>query len=82
MEDLYCQAEELWEEVSRLRSIREEEIEIDRIFSETQQLEKPPPPAAVEKLAMSTPGGPCSLWRMERMGAGDFWHKEEGSYFT
>lgn len=55
VQDLYCQAEELWEEVSRLRSIREEVIEIDRIFSETQQLEKPPLLAALEKLAMSTP---------------------------
>ena len=54
LEDLCCQ-EELWEEVSRLHTIREEERETDRIFSETEQLEKPPPPAAVEKLAVSTP---------------------------
>ncbi|XP_059689521.1 sperm-associated antigen 4 protein-like [Gavia stellata] len=50
--DLCCQEEELQEEVSRLCSIREEEREIDGIFSETQQLEEPPPP---EKLAVSTP---------------------------
>lgn len=37
----------------RLHSIREEERE--RTFSETQQLEKPPTPPAVEKLAAFTP---------------------------
>lgn len=40
MEELCCQVEEIQEELSRLRSIKEER-EIDMIFSETQQLEKP-----------------------------------------
>lgn len=74
--------EELWEQVSRLCSIREEEIEIDRICSETQMLEKPPFLTAVEKLAVSTPTIKCSLWRMERMEAGDLQHKDKGSFLT
>ena len=48
--------EELQEEVSRLHSIiREHEREIDRI-SETQQLEEPWTPAAVETQVLSIPG--------------------------
>ncbi|XP_031953003.1 uncharacterized protein LOC116438279 [Corvus moneduloides] len=55
LEDLCCKDEELPEEVIRLHSIREEERETDRMFSETQQLEKPPAPSAAEKLAVFTP---------------------------
>ena len=35
--------EELWEEVNRLHSVREDETEMDRIFSETLQLQSPEP---------------------------------------
>ena len=55
LEELCLQVEELWEEVSRLCSIREAERETDRIFSATQQLEKPQHPSAVEKQVVSTP---------------------------
>ncbi|KAK4826426.1 hypothetical protein QYF61_008959 [Mycteria americana] len=55
LENLCHQGEELQEEVSRLRSIREDEREIDGIISESQQLEDPQPPSAVEKQAVSTP---------------------------
>ena len=48
--------EELWEEVNRLRSIREDEREIDRIFSETQQLEEPQTPSVLQKQAVSGEG--------------------------
>lgn len=54
MDELCCQLEEIREEVSRLRSIREDEREIDRVFSETQQLEKPQSPPAMERQALPT----------------------------
>lgn len=54
LEDLCWQVEEIGEEVSRQRSIRENEREIDRVFSETQQLEEPQSPPAMEKQAVST----------------------------
>ena len=47
-EELCHQVEELRDKVSRLHGIREDEREMDRIFSETQQLEDPQTPAAVE----------------------------------
>lgn len=50
--------------------IREGEKEIDRIFSETQQLENP------------HYHGKCNLWRQWKMEAGDFWYQEEGSCRT
>lgn len=55
LEDLCCQVKELQEEVSRLCSTREDEREVERIFSETQQLEKPQTPSAEQKQAASTP---------------------------
>uniref|UniRef100_A0A8B9SEV8 Solute carrier family 12 member 2 n=1 Tax=Apteryx owenii TaxID=8824 RepID=A0A8B9SEV8_APTOW len=45
--ELCRQVRELREEVSRLRSIREDEQEIDRVFLETVQLEESQPPTAV-----------------------------------
>lgn len=45
----------------RLHSIREEERETDRTFSETQQLEKPPTPLAAEKLAVFIPNMKVSV---------------------
>ena len=47
--------EELWEEVSKLYSIGKDEREMDRIISETQQLEEPKPSSAIEKQAVSNP---------------------------
>lgn len=55
MEELCCQLEEIREEVSRLCSIREDEREGDRVFSETQQLEKSQSPPAMERQALPTP---------------------------
>lgn len=76
MKELCYQVEELWEEVSRLCSIREDKREIDKIFSETQQLEEPQASTAVETQAVSTPNtkGKCNFWRSRRMEAGDLWH--------
>lgn len=41
VEELCCQVEELQEEVNRLHSVRGDEREMDRIFSETLQLQSP-----------------------------------------
>jgi len=54
LEELCWQVEEMWEEVSRLCIIRENERVIDRVFPETQQLEKPQSPSAMKKHAVST----------------------------
>jgi len=55
LEELCLQVEELWEEASRLCSIKEDEREIDRIFSAPQELEQPQPPFVTEKQVVSTP---------------------------
>ena len=46
--------EELWDEMSRLPSIREDEREIGRISSVMEQLEVPWTPTAVKMKAVST----------------------------
>lgn len=48
LEELCLQVDELREEVIRPRSIREDEREIGRTFSATQQLEEPQPPSTIE----------------------------------
>lgn len=46
---------ELWEEVTRLQSIREDEKEMDQIFSETLKFQGPKPSFEVEGLEESVP---------------------------
>lgn len=41
VEDFCCQIKELQEEVSRLRSIRQDEKKMDWIFSDTLQVQEP-----------------------------------------
>jgi len=50
---LYHQVDDLKQQVSRVCSIRQHESEIDKIFSETQQPEKPQGSTAVEMQSMS-----------------------------
>lgn len=47
-EQLCCQIKELWVEVSRLCSIRNDKKEINSIFSESLQLQESEPPATGE----------------------------------
>ncbi|XP_068782230.1 uncharacterized protein [Struthio camelus] len=56
VDQLRHQIKELQEEVSRLRSIREDEREIDRVFSEIVQLRESPAPTAAE---VSEGSAPC-----------------------
>jgi len=46
---------ELWEEVNGLHSVGKDEREIERIVFKIQQLEKPKPPSAIERQAVSDP---------------------------
>lgn len=46
---------ELWEEVTRLHSIREDEKEMNQIFSETPKFQGPYPSTEVEGLEESVP---------------------------
>lgn len=48
IKDLCHQVKELQEEVSSLHSIRDNEKEIDQIFSNTQQLQEPKLPAVLK----------------------------------
>lgn len=54
-EELCHQTQELWKEVSGLHSIREDGKEIDRFFSEMQQLEEPWTPGAMDVQAVYAP---------------------------
>lgn len=67
LEELWCQVKHLWEEASRLCSIRV--FTGDGIFSGTQQLEKPLPPSAVEKRVVSTPTTEASETSGEECGS-------------
>lgn len=65
MEELWCQVQELWEEVS----IREDQREIDRIFPKTQHIEKPHTPSVEQKQSVSTP----TINPSENSGKGGGW---------
>lgn len=54
LEELCHQAQELWKEVSKLRSIREDEKGMYGVFSEMQQLEEPWTPIAMGMQAVPT----------------------------
>lgn len=41
VEDFCCHVKELWEEVSRVYSIRHDENKVDLIFSDTLQVQEP-----------------------------------------
>lgn len=49
MECLHCQVKELWEEVSKLHSIRADKKGIDQIFCKTVETEEPEPPATLKQ---------------------------------
>ncbi|XP_076217536.1 uncharacterized protein LOC143172166 [Aptenodytes patagonicus] len=67
-EEMCCQAEELWKEVSRLHSSGEDEREIGSSWR-CQQLEKPQTPIAVATQAVSIPGKTVSA----TCGEGEEW---------
>lgn len=55
LEDLCHQVTDLLEEFNGLCNIREDEMETDRTFSETQQLDKPQTTATEEKQTVCIP---------------------------
>ena len=78
--ELCCQVEELLEEVSRLRGIREGMKEINWIVCETLQLQEPKPSTMVPEHAPATFEGGNAL---DGEGCpGDSWQQEDGSCST
>lgn len=49
VEELCCQVRELWEAVTRVHSIGDDEKEINRTFSETPQVQEPNFPTALKE---------------------------------
>jgi len=77
IEDLCHQLHELWEQVSRLQSIRDDEKEISQVLSKTMQLRKPEPSTAAEgqaeSLCVRLEGGNChdgEGWKLVTSGPG------------
>ena len=80
LEDLCCQVRELWEAVTRVHSIRDDEKEINRTLSETSQIQEPNFPTALKEgqaefLPIS--GLEVEIPRVAKVGC-DFWHQGRG----